>query len=217
MDIIEFSAWNYRVSESNNWLTTKPLLKRTGSGLGEVSVRVSNVSKKGGVERGKDYQTPGSYQVITWKDGDLSNKEIIITILDDSIVENEEVIPLKLSTPVNCSLGEMNKSSVIIVDNDYNPVSNVSPYIYSLDYEITIDESYHNKTLEIDADCKIILPTLNKFCQFRIILLSSTSTITFEGNNILAEGIKAKTPLSLTLCEYNPDRNKWYLFGLLDN
>ncbi len=42
MDIIQFSVWNYRVTETNNWLTTKPLLKRIGSGIGDVSVRVSN-------------------------------------------------------------------------------------------------------------------------------------------------------------------------------
>lgn len=90
------------------------VVRRTSGSAGEVSVGWS--SSNGSAFAGEDYVA--SSGLITFADGDTTDKSIVIATLEDDLLEGDETFDVELSLPAGgASLG-LAQSTVNIVDND---------------------------------------------------------------------------------------------------
>jgi len=87
---------------------------RSDGSEGEISVNYS--INPGTATAGLDYVVAANTGILTFADGELE-KSFVVTILDDSVVENpDETIDLVLDAP--CCLGEVSTAQIRIHDDD---------------------------------------------------------------------------------------------------
>ena len=110
--VMDFGAATVAVTEGTASLDVP--LRRLGGRRGSVAVQYRVVS--GSATDVQDY-TGGSGS-ITWADGDVANKAIRLTVVDDSFVESAENLTLELSTPAGGRLGLQRTVAVTLNDND---------------------------------------------------------------------------------------------------
>jgi len=112
---LQFVLSNYSTTEASPELTI--LVSRTGTATGQVSVNYE--THNGGALAGEDYtQTAGT---LTWAEGDLSPKSLIIPIHVDTITEPDEHFTLSLTgLQGDVALGQQSTATVSIIDT---PVS----------------------------------------------------------------------------------------------
>ena len=85
----------------------------SGSVDGTVTVTYSTVD--GSAEAGGDYHAAGG--TVHWEPGDYSVREITVQILYDDLSESNEDFFIRLSAPVNATLGNPEEATVTIEDN----------------------------------------------------------------------------------------------------
>jgi Concanavalin A-like lectin/glucanases superfamily/Calx-beta domain len=129
----------YNVSENGTWLNGKPQIERTQDFTGAVTVRVSvsSASKTGNkATKDSDFTVPS--QLLSWNDGELGNKEVNLSILQDNIIESDEVFLLSLTKITNAEYGDRKKCTVIISDDsNQQPVSSGINVTIGSDYPVT--------------------------------------------------------------------------------
>jgi len=108
---IEFTSAGATVAE-RGFATIVAVLKRGGSAEGAVSVDIGSV---GNATPGADY-LGGSASTISWADGDGDPKSIMITLVDDGIVEGDEAVGFSLANPTNATIGTIRNFNATILD-----------------------------------------------------------------------------------------------------
>jgi YD repeat-containing protein len=114
---VQFSASSFSGGEAAGQRTITIGVTRTGGNFGGASVPYTITGNN--ATAGVDYTA--SNGTLLWSDGDTTTKTFTITVLDDSTVENAELINLALGTPVGASLGSPNTASVAIISDDNPP------------------------------------------------------------------------------------------------
>ena len=120
---IEFTLAEYRVKEDGIWITERPSIIRTEGtgGTGACSIKVSNSSSStiaGRGTRDKDY-TAVSSTTVSFAVGETGIKYIDFQIIQDTLDEPDEYIPLSLSLVSGTeTLGAIKTSKVTILDDD---------------------------------------------------------------------------------------------------
>lgn len=110
---LAFSAATFTVSEGGGTATIT--VTRTGGSAGPVSVSLN--TSDGTAATGSDYN--GILQQVTWADGETATKTITIPIVQDSVVEGNETVNLRLSSPTGGAvLGVQSTAVLTIVDDD---------------------------------------------------------------------------------------------------
>jgi len=120
--IVEFSAANYSFSEGAGRATIT--VTRSGNTSGAVSVDVATVddpaavpcSTNNGTAYARcDYAT--SIETVTFAAGDTQPKSISVPLIDDSHVEQSEMLQLRLLNPSNAATGAQTTATLTITDN----------------------------------------------------------------------------------------------------
>lgn len=109
--VVEFENVGYSIDEGAG--TADITVTRTG-GSGTTSVTV--VQSGGSAEQDTDYQY--STSTVTWIDGETGSKSVEVTLVDDSINENNETVSFELSNLTGDQLGDTVSTVLTIVDND---------------------------------------------------------------------------------------------------
>ena len=108
-----WSATSYSVNEFAGTATIT--VQRTGGSSGAVSVNYA--TSNGSATAGSDYTAVN--QVLTWPDGDATNRTFTVTILNDAIVESVETVTLTLSNPTGgAGITQPNPVTLTINDDD---------------------------------------------------------------------------------------------------
>ena len=118
-DVIRFAPNEYMVNEGAGTATLT--VTRSGTGVGAVSVSyqtdpnfypigTANVTDAG------DY-TPVS-GTLSWSNGDLASKTIMVPLTDDTTAENTESLAVTITDAVDCTIGPQYVGVVRVLDND---------------------------------------------------------------------------------------------------
>ena len=111
--ILQFSATGYSVKE--NVATVTISVTRTSGRTGAVSVHYA--TSDGTATAGLDYVANSG--TLNWARGETRTKTFAISIIDDSLVEGNETVNLKLDTPTGgARLGARKSAVLTIIDND---------------------------------------------------------------------------------------------------
>ncbi len=116
--VIQFAQASYSVAEAAGTVTL--VATRTGGSSGSASgyYRTAN----GTATAGQDYTPTTNF--VTWLDGDTANKNLVLTILNDALVEPAETFTVSFFTnTVGASLGALTTATVTITDDDTPPAS----------------------------------------------------------------------------------------------
>lgn len=114
---LSLTAGSVAVNEGDG--SASVMVSRSGSTLGEVTVDYATAD--GTAVAGSDFS--GQSGVLTWPDGDGSDKEILIPLTDDPDVEATESFTVNISNPQNSAeLGALVSTTVTITDNEVNPL-----------------------------------------------------------------------------------------------
>jgi ribosomal protein L35AE/L33A len=110
---LQFSEAKYSVIE-NGGTAILPVTRIKGS---EGTVSVQCISSDGSAKAGEDYiEASGK---LIWGDGDTSEKECMVTILDDTFYEGNETLKLTLKNATGgAKIGKPKKAVVTIIDDD---------------------------------------------------------------------------------------------------
>lgn len=106
-----FSAANVSVNENGGNAAVK--VSRLGGGFGSVSVNFA--TSNGSATAGSDYTATSG--ALFWGDGDVSQKTILIPIINDAAIEGNETINVALSNPTGGATISLGNSTVTILDN----------------------------------------------------------------------------------------------------
>ncbi len=116
--VIQFAQSTYSVAESAGTVTL--VATRTGGSTGSASAYYRTAD--GTALAGQDY-APAT-NAVSWADGDAANKNIVITILNDAVVEPNETFTVAFFTnSAGSTLGAMSTATVTITDDDTPPPS----------------------------------------------------------------------------------------------
>jgi len=133
---IRFQSDSYTVNENAGWI--KVYVSRKNGSDGDVSI--SYATSNGTATAGSDYTSKAG--ILSWKNGDIDSKEILIPIIDDSVYEGNESFTITLSdVKGGASIGSPNTTTVMIIDNETNNIADLK--IYNLNYSRpTPDDTY---------------------------------------------------------------------------
>ena len=110
---VQFAPTSYNLNENGGSVTLT--LTRTAGADGAISVSVN--SGGGSASVGADYTA--LTQVVSWGDGDATNKTVALSVLEDAADESDESVTLSLSNATGgAAIGAANAATVTIVDND---------------------------------------------------------------------------------------------------
>ncbi|MBI5799494.1 MAG: hypothetical protein HZA92_02040 [Verrucomicrobia bacterium] len=117
---IQFAQTTYSVAESAGTVTLAATRTGGSSGLASGYYRTAD----GTASAGQDYMP--TTNVVTWADGDVVNKNVVLTILNDAVVESAETFSVTFFTnTLGTTLGAQTIATVTITDDDAPPVSTV--------------------------------------------------------------------------------------------
>jgi Ca2+-binding RTX toxin-like protein len=117
---LQFSASTFSVNE-NGTPVQAVTVTRTGGDTGAVGATL-NLTNGTAISPG-DYNS--SPIAISFASGDSTPKTIVISIVDDSLVESTEAIAISLSNPKGgATIGIQSTATLSIIDNDLNPPIN---------------------------------------------------------------------------------------------
>lgn len=119
-DVVEFKQSIYRVTEGQSVIVA---ISRTGTGVGEVSVKVSLRSESATVGKGKDISWAS--QVLVWPEGDTNDKTITLEAIADLYAEGKETAQIRLSSLKGATYGALKIAQLEIVDA-VNPQSAIA-------------------------------------------------------------------------------------------
>ena len=111
---LSFSAPVYSVNE-DGMATAAVQVIRTGGSFGAISATVSPMN--GTATAPADYSSTPI--LVSFADGDTTNKTVTIPIVDDSLIEGNETVNLSLGSPTNgATIGTQSSAVLTILDND---------------------------------------------------------------------------------------------------
>ena len=120
MSVVSFTQSVYQVKE--NIGVVKIGVERTGDLSKSASVNVSNTSStsSGRGTRGLGYylEIGTTSETLNWNAGEGGIKYATINITDDVIIEKTEMVPLSLTSLVNCTRGIISTANLEITDDD---------------------------------------------------------------------------------------------------
>ena len=120
--MLQFSANSYNVNETDGTVTNVITLQRVNGSSGVVSVDVSDLGTGSATGAGTDYSFT-SPTTVTWGDGDTADKNVTITLVDDSASEGTETVNLSLGNVTGgASIGSPSAATVNIEDDEAPPV-----------------------------------------------------------------------------------------------
>ncbi|MGI8436352.1 MAG: Calx-beta domain-containing protein [Chthoniobacterales bacterium] len=126
---VQFASPTYSVNEGAGTVTV--MVTRTGGGDGAVSVGYATADGTATSGAGNDYIAQTG--TVTFAAGDTAPKNIMISIIDDSVFEGNEDFSVNLSNPMGgATLGTPASTTVTIVDNDTAPTVQFSSATYSV-------------------------------------------------------------------------------------
>lgn len=108
------------VVEANT--TVSITVRRLGGSDGAISV--GYLLEGGTATVGEDIAAASGE--LSWQDGDSSERQIVLQIIDDELPEQDETAILKLSAIAGSELGEITELTLTILDNDSNTAPSVS-------------------------------------------------------------------------------------------
>jgi hypothetical protein len=120
--VITFSQDNYRVNEDDQSATIT--IERTDCVEGTISsVTIAYESSRiGTATEGTDYDgLSGGLKLggrFHWEENECGPKTFEVPILDDSEVEGDEIVTMKITSVMRASLGQNSEAVLTIVDND---------------------------------------------------------------------------------------------------
>jgi hypothetical protein len=125
---LQFTTDNYQIAENEGNVSIT--VTRTGGSDGVIQV---NYLIENDTASSQDY-TAVTPNVLRWFDGESVNKQIEISISDDTIIESNEGFSVKLSNPTgDAKLGTPTTAKVTITDNDVATTLQFSSETYSVD------------------------------------------------------------------------------------
>lgn len=132
-DVIQFATSSYGVNESAG--TASVAVRRSGTGAGAATVHYATSDAT--ALAGTDYSATSG--ALTWADGDLADKAILIPILDRGISSGNVVtFTLSLSGPsAGTTLGTTSQAVVLISQNDTSTATTVTVASPPADLTIT--------------------------------------------------------------------------------
>jgi hypothetical protein len=110
---IAFTATNYRVRESAG--RARLVLRRSAGTAGSVSVSVTTSNMR--ARAPTDY-TAVNQRIVTWPDGDATDKIVEIAIVNDTVYEYNERFSVAIASDSGASLGSPSTVTVTIVNDD---------------------------------------------------------------------------------------------------
>lgn len=110
--VITFVGNGQTVSEGVGQVSI--LAQRLGGSTGEVSVNYE--TEEGTALAGLDYLV--SLGTLTWSDGDSSEKEIIVSIVDDQLFEGSESLTVRISDVPGGNVAGANSVHLLTIDDD---------------------------------------------------------------------------------------------------
>lgn len=126
---VQFASPTYSVNEGAGTVTV--MVTRTGGSDGAVSVNFATADGTATSGAGNDYIAQTG--TVTFAAGDTTPKNIMISIIDDSVFEGNEDFSVNLSNPMGgATLGSPASTTVTIVDNDTAPTVQFSSATYSV-------------------------------------------------------------------------------------
>ncbi len=94
------------------------VLRRTGGSDGAISVTVN--TQNGSASSGSDYQSINN-QVVTWADGDDSNRSVRVNLVNDNTAENNEDFTVSINNATGGANIGVGTAMVTIEDDDAQP------------------------------------------------------------------------------------------------
>ena len=111
---VQFSAGSYSVEEKDR--SAVITVVRTSSSSGEIRVDYGTVN--GTASAGADYE--GISGTLTFHDGEVS-KTFSVSILDDSVAEEEKTVKLSLSNPTGGAVLGTPSTAILTIEDDDRP------------------------------------------------------------------------------------------------
>lgn len=116
----QFAAASFQIDEAAG--AASITVSRVGGSDGPLSIQF--FTEDSTATEGSDYVATS--QLISWNDGNATDKIVMVPILDDGTVEGDETVALLLEDPNddkrgsagNATLGSPNSATLIIADND---------------------------------------------------------------------------------------------------
>lgn len=120
---IQFSSPTYVANENSGTATVR--VARSGGSAGAVFATFS--TKDGTATAGNDYM--GVNQIVSFGNGDNTDKTVTIAILDDALLEHSETLAMTLTNPNGGAvLGPVSSAEMMIIDNEEPPAVLIESY-----------------------------------------------------------------------------------------
>ena len=111
---VSFTAAPYTHDETGTQTVTVTLSAESGK-----EVTVNYATSDGIASAGSDYTATSG--TLTWAIGETGAKSFDVTILEDTLDEQDETVSLTLSSPGNCTIAGENPTTLTITDDDPPP------------------------------------------------------------------------------------------------
>ncbi len=109
-----FGSATFAAAEASG--TAQITVYRLGGSVGQLQVSVT--ASGGTAANGVDFN--GLTNAVVWVNGDVTPKTITVPLLDDSSVEGDETVSLKLVSPIPLgATGSVNTATLTITDDDF--------------------------------------------------------------------------------------------------
>ncbi|MBB3061188.1 Calx-beta domain-containing protein [Microbulbifer rhizosphaerae] len=142
---LDFIVANVQASEADGSITL--LVSRTGGTLGAVSADFATLA--GSASAGEDFvDTNGT---LTWGDGDMDPKAVVVSLVNDGYLEDEEDFTVKLENADNGVIGDSGEAQVTLIDDDSDALPGLSiadaslvegdgklPFAASMQFEVSL-------------------------------------------------------------------------------
>lgn len=172
---IEFTSQTWTVEEGNAFLTLG--VRRTGGSNGVVTINYASILRSASA---KDYEDVSG--VITFADGDATNKSIVIPILDDTEPEDDKTFTVNLANPIGgAQLGATTIANVTLLDDDdCNAIFRYTP-LHDGDWK---EFSAGIETLSLSVSST----TLNGLAAMNVMINDEQTYYAHSGNQLITFG-----------------------------
>ncbi|MGL5944110.1 MAG: Calx-beta domain-containing protein [Waterburya sp.] len=157
--------------------TATIIVNRIGGSNGEVSASYS--INNGTAKIGEDFT--GHSATITFLPGE-TNKEIIISISEDTISETDETFSISIGNPIGTVLGDIRTAKITILDNDNSDQATVA--FSDVKYKISEDQNQATITVvrtgETDKTVSVDYATSDDYARETLDYVATSGTLTFE-------------------------------------
>ena len=159
--MLTFSQAVYQVNEAGTPVGASVTLTRdTTTGTSSVNVVFTDGTATGGTPPliyPEDYDD--TTRVFTFAEGE-SSMTVAVAIGDDVVDEDDEVLTMTLSVPINGAIGTLGTAVLQINDDDHAPVTQPDVYNTALNQTLTVSTTAGVLHNDIDAEGDPLTVTL---------------------------------------------------------